>query len=106
LISIASPRSRGQLVNLANIAAYVVARIVLVPACGQRRQSREPHPGSTAVLEYGSTETLPLPGSMLLGFARLCRPCRQEVLTTRVEVFIEDGKARMTGVMMAVDGAI
>ena len=29
-----------------------------------------------------------------------------EVLTTRVEVFIEDGKARMKGVMMAVDGAM
>ena len=30
---------------------------------------------STAVLEYGPTETLPLLGSMLLGFARLCRRC-------------------------------
>jgi hypothetical protein len=30
-----SGRSRVQLVNLANIAAYVVARIVLVPLSGQ-----------------------------------------------------------------------
>ena len=32
--------------------------------------------GSTAVLEYSSTETPPLLGSMWRGFARLCRPCR------------------------------
>jgi len=31
---------------------------------------------STAVLEYGPTETPPLLGVMLLGFARLCRHCR------------------------------
>jgi len=31
--------------------------------------------GDTAVLEYRSTETLPLVSSMLLGFAHLCRPC-------------------------------
>src|SRR6516225_1511120 len=32
--------------------------------------------GSTAVLEYRPTETLPLLGAMLLGFARLCRRSR------------------------------
>jgi len=33
--------------------------------------------GSTAVLEYRPTETLPLLGAMLLDLARLCRRCRQ-----------------------------
>src|SRR5215470_7776751 len=32
--------------------------------------------GSTAVMEYRPTETLPLLGAMLLDFARLCRRCR------------------------------
>ena len=49
---------------------------------GDRRRLRPAPPisraasGSTAVLEYSSTETLPLLGSMWRGFARLCRPCR------------------------------
>jgi hypothetical protein len=43
-----SGRSRAQLVNLANITAYVVARIVLVPISGQAKTVRRSCPGMAA----------------------------------------------------------
>jgi hypothetical protein len=41
--------------------------------------------GSTAVLEYRPTETLPVLGAMLLDLARLCRRCRPRMAAKMAE---------------------
>ena len=94
---VAQPKAAHTIVELIDFPDDIIAPRSLTRPHLQPPPISQTASGSTAVLEYRPTETLPLLGARLLGFARLCRRCRPGLPPKRRKTRVFPGTEAKSG---------